>query len=66
MTTELDPGESDVSLIEFFPTDAGFNADFYIEFSLQSSVPEDGEVYVTFPSGYTVPSLNTENCIFNL
>lgn len=65
MTLAAVPVNASAPVISFFPTTAGAIADFSMTFTLQTSVPNDGLLHITFPGEISLPVLTSTNCILN-
>lgn len=65
MTALAVPVNASAPAISFFPATAGALADFSITFTLQTSVPNDGLLQITFPAEISLPVLTPTNCILN-
>jgi hypothetical protein len=63
LTAQLNPAELSVSKYTMYPTSTNSVADLMIDFTLNANVPKAGVLTVTLPGGFTLPSLDSTNCI---
>eukprot|EP00358_Blepharisma_japonicum_P005528 CAMPEP_0202941272 /NCGR_PEP_ID=MMETSP1395-20130829/1391_1 /ASSEMBLY_ACC=CAM_ASM_000871 /TAXON_ID=5961 /ORGANISM="Blepharisma japonicum, Strain Stock R1072" /LENGTH=1186 /DNA_ID=CAMNT_0049636345 /DNA_START=641 /DNA_END=4198 /DNA_ORIENTATION=- len=67
MTSAAVSGSVYITALSFFPMSAGTKGQFLLDFSLDSSVPHGGNLIITVPSTFSLPStMDTSNCLFNL
>ena len=65
---QASPGAANVTIknYTFFPLSTGCYGEFSLTFFMDASVPQTGKLTIAFPSGFSLPTITSSNCIFNL